>query len=283
MPNGYFGFLTVQHTYLSLLSYATPATIAGSLSDRALWDLGWWSSFALILPDSDRPAWHESTPAPEPPALLPQVVRLFHKLRGIGRPGQYQPYEVALAPGVDAAWLRYRRALAYDLLTPDLDARLWTAYPHLPVQLIKVATLLAALDWVAALPPDPPPAPKTRGYAEAPPHPPARARPDPSPWPTSPAPNPSSRPGAPASTAPSPPTAPPPPATWTPASCARSRNTPLPAPPPATSTAAWPTASPTRLRLAWPNLVTLGLVETVPAPDQPGPGRPTTYYRVASS
>jgi hypothetical protein len=42
------GFLTVPDTYLSLLSCATPASIAGSLSERALWDLGWWSSFALI-------------------------------------------------------------------------------------------------------------------------------------------------------------------------------------------------------------------------------------------
>jgi hypothetical protein len=165
------GFLTVPNTYLSLLSCATPASIAGSLSERALWDLGWWPSFALILPEPGRPDWQVSVPASEPPALLGTLVRLFRKLPGTGQPDHYRPSQVALAPDVAAAWLRYRRALAYDLLTPDLDPRLWNAYSQLPVQLIKVATLLAALDWVASLPSDDvrtrTPAPKTRGRAKA--------------------------------------------------------------------------------------------------------------------
>ena len=79
---------------------------------------------------------------------------MFRELPGTGRhPDHYRPLALTLAPGVAPAWQSYRRAVGYDLLTPELDARLWNAYCHLPLQLVKVATLLAALDWVAALPP----------------------------------------------------------------------------------------------------------------------------------
>ena len=159
----YLGFLNVPNTYLTLLTCASPDALVGALSERSLWDLGWWSSFALLVPEPSRPAWQDAAPSPEPPSLLETVVRLFKKLPGDGRPTHYRPVEVALAPDAANAWLRYQRALAYDLLTPDLDARLWNAYSQLPIQFIKVATLLAALDWVAALPPDQPPAPKPPG------------------------------------------------------------------------------------------------------------------------
>ena len=279
----YWGFLTVPNTYLSLLSCTTPATIAGSLSDRALWDLGWWSSFALILPEPGRPAWQVSAPAPEPPALLQTGVRLFRKLPGNGQPDHYRPCEVELAPDVAAAWLHYRRALAYDLLTPDLDARLWNSYSQFPVQLIKVATLLAALDWVASLPADPSPVPKTRGRAKAQEIPPpengpalgptitlphlARAQSIVEAWRAS---------------------------LHRALAAGRAATGDLDArilrqiekhgPAGATLRDVYrglADRTPNEVASRLAQLVTLGLVETIPAPDLPGPGRPTTYYRVA--
>jgi hypothetical protein len=279
------GFLTVPDTYLSLLSCATPASIAGSLSERALWDLGWWPSFALILPEPGRPDWQVSVPASEPPALLGTLVRLFRKLPGTGQPDHYRPSQVALAPDVAAAWLRYRRALAYDLLTPDLDARLWNAYSQLPVQLIKVATLLAALDWVASLPPDPPPAPKPRGRAKAPNHVPAPEN-GPVLGPTITLPH--------LARAQSIVEA------WR-ASLHRAlagdraavsgdlderilRQIEKHEPAGATARDVYHNLAdrtPKEVAARLSELVTLGLVETIPGPDLPGPGGPTAYYRVA--
>ena len=155
------GFLTVADSYLTLFGCASPADVAGSLAERSLWDHGWWSSFAFVLPEPGRPAWQPSALPPEPPELLATLLSLFRELPGTGHPDHYRPLAVQLAPGVAPAWQSYQRAVAYDLLTPELDARLWNAYCHLPLQLIKVASLLAALDWVAALPPDPPPPPRT--------------------------------------------------------------------------------------------------------------------------
>ena len=148
------GFLTASDTYLSLLAYTTPIAVAASLADRSLWDLGWWSSFAFIVPDLSPRDWREPSLAPETPALLETVVRLYKSLLGSGEPKRYRPCEVALEPTAAEAWTRYRRALVHDLRAPDLNSRLRVAYCQLPLQLVKVATLLAALDWAAALPPD---------------------------------------------------------------------------------------------------------------------------------
>jgi len=37
--------------------------------------------------------------------------------------------------------------MSYDLLTPDLDNRLYGTYGRLPTQALKIAMILAALDW----------------------------------------------------------------------------------------------------------------------------------------
>jgi hypothetical protein len=302
------GFLTVPNSYLSLLACATPASIAGSLSAPALWDRGWWSSFALLLPEPGRPAWQVPAPAPEPPELLGTVVRLFQKLPGNGQPDHYRPCQVALAPGVEAAWLSYRRALAYDLLTPDLDARLWNAYSQLPVQLIKVATLLAALDWVASLPSDDgrtrAPAPKTRGRAKA-----SNDLPAPANAPVdgltamlarlAPAPRNDSA-GGPTITLPHLARAQSIVEAWR-ASLHRAlagdraavsgdlderilRQIEKHEPAGATARDVYHNLAdrtPKEVAARLSELVTLGLVETIPGPDLPGPGGPTAYYRVA--
>jgi len=281
------GFLTATDTYLSLLAHTTPTAVAASLADRSLWDLGWWSSFAFIVPDSGHRDWREPTLGPEAPALLETLIRLFKKLPGSGESRRYRPSEVALDPGAAAAWSLYRRALVYDLRPPDLDARLRVAYCQLPLQLIKVATLLAALDWAAALPPDIAPAQPAvvpaRGRAKAQ----KQAPPQPEPFLG---------------------------LTITQAHLARAQSIveawraglhrALEAASVASTAgldvrilrqveahgAAGATArdvyrgladrTPMEVAARLNHLHTLGFVETVPAPAQPGPGRPTTHYRL---
>ncbi len=315
---GGLGFLTAPDTYLSLLTCATPATLAGSLSAPALWELGWWPSFALVTPEPGHPAWQEPAPSPEPPELLRTVVTLFKKLPGTGHPDHYRPCQVTLAPDAAGACLAYRRALVRDFLTPDLDARLWSAYSQFPLQLIKVATLLAALDWAAALPPDPPPpsaqphSHQARGRDLLFTFPPAQPRPAPKPryraglWALGPP-------------HPDPATTPP---TLTLAHLARAqaiveawRHSLHRALAAALSTASCdlvdssgaldarilrqvekhepagattrdvyrylPDRKPAEIAARLAQLVTLGLVETIPGPDLPGRGGPTLYYRLA--
>jgi hypothetical protein len=52
-----------------------------------------------------------------------------------------------LAEGVYERWNQYNKSVSYELLTDELDERLHGAYGRLPTQVIKVATILAALAW----------------------------------------------------------------------------------------------------------------------------------------
>ena len=45
------------------------------------------------------------------------------------------------------AWKRYDQAVRYALLTDALEDSLWGLYGRLPTQAVKVAIILAALDW----------------------------------------------------------------------------------------------------------------------------------------
>jgi Protein of unknown function (DUF3987) len=150
------GRLTVRSSYLSLLGASTPAALAPHLQSHALWTNGWWPRFALLTPDVERPAWcAPADEVTEPPGLAAALQHLNARLPQATWPAPPAALTVALGAGVAAAWGRYNKALRHDLLTADLDERLYGTYGRLPVQALKVATLLAALDW-----PDGPPAPR---------------------------------------------------------------------------------------------------------------------------
>jgi predicted transcriptional regulator len=59
---------------------------------------------------------------------------------------------VTLDDGVHHVWANYNRALSYTLLDDTLDGRLYGSYGRLPVQALKIATILAAMDWPAKAP-----------------------------------------------------------------------------------------------------------------------------------
>jgi hypothetical protein len=149
------GLVVIRDTALSILGAATPAELSSALSSGD-WFNGHLARFALLTPEPDyceRPAattttipdglvntlrqLHEALPSPPPLRALddttPQVTEHWTLVAEVWSP--LRVYEQAL-----------RRMTAPD---SPLDDRLRTVYGRLHVQALKVATILAALDWVA--------------------------------------------------------------------------------------------------------------------------------------
>lgn len=143
------GRVVVRNAYLSILGASTPAAMAPHMANETLWSNGWWARFALLTPDAERPTWETPTEAnpQEYEALKARLRGLYDDLPAATWPDPPEARPVILGPGVMAAWGAYDKALMFDLLTPDLDTRLWGSYGRLPSQALKVAVILAALDW----------------------------------------------------------------------------------------------------------------------------------------
>lgn len=139
------GRVIVRNAYLTLLGASTPAAMALFLNSERLWSNGWWPRFALLTPETDRPPWAISKEAGDPPTE--NLGQLYGRLPEPVWPDPPGARAVTLGTGVFDAWQRYAKAVAYDLLTPDLDTQLWGTYGRLPTQALKVATILTALDW----------------------------------------------------------------------------------------------------------------------------------------
>ncbi len=143
------GLIVVRNAYLSFLGASTPKAMAPFLADERLWGMGWWPRFALLTPESEHPEWQTPIETPEPPELPAGLSRLHDRLPRPAWPDPPESRPVLLGTEVHERWARYNKALSYDLLVASsgLDQRLWGAYGRLPSQLLKVATILAALDW----------------------------------------------------------------------------------------------------------------------------------------
>ena len=144
------GWIEIEHPYLSLLGASTPAALGQHMLVERLWSDGFWPRFALLTPEQERPEWGEPTDTPDPAELVKVLAGIYTRLP---RPAWPAPPE-ARAVTIDRAealamWNRYNKACSYDLLTVDVDSRLWGSYGRLPTHALKLATLLAVLDWAA--------------------------------------------------------------------------------------------------------------------------------------
>lgn len=148
------GLVVIRDAALSILGAATPAELAFALSTSD-WYNGNLARFALLTPETDyraRPHSHAMTP----PGDL--VQRLQHLHQRLPSPPERtldqehplsEPWTLSLE-----AWpecLAYEQALR-ELTAPAsaLDDRLRAIYGRLHVQALKIAMLLAALDWADA-------------------------------------------------------------------------------------------------------------------------------------
>ena len=161
------GRIVVSDSYLSFFGVATPHGMAEHLRNRALWENGLWSRFALVTPD-DTPPWQflgEHVPIPSAllhhyramfdlfPARVAELIAIDDSKRSYVRViGQDEPVPAELEPGVFTAWEAYAKATRYDmLLTGGIDRALFGSYGRFGTHAMKVAMLLATMD-TAALP-----------------------------------------------------------------------------------------------------------------------------------
>lgn len=141
------GRIVVRNAYLAFLGASTPTALAPHLLAERLWSMGWWPRFALLTPETERPAWHVPSHAELPRSLVDALRCLMDRLPAGTWPDPPSPISVSLGDGTFDVWSEYDRAVSHELLTEALDHRLWGSYGRLPVQALKVAICLAALDW----------------------------------------------------------------------------------------------------------------------------------------
>ena len=141
------GRLVIHNSYMSLLGASTPAAMSSHLLSERLWSMGWWPRFVILTPDTERPEWREPREMSRPSALENGLRHLYQQLPEANYPEPPHALTVTLGSAVHAAWNQYNRAMSYELLTNEVDHRLWGSYGRLPVQVLKVSTLLAAMDW----------------------------------------------------------------------------------------------------------------------------------------
>jgi hypothetical protein len=154
------GLTVVERAALSMLGVTTPAGLAAAISD-ADWANGLLVRFALITPEPD---YKERPPLKErqemPSALVDGLKRLHEKL-----PMSQDDGETTLPPGelelkvecwaeVQGYSDELRRSCKPDQ-DFELDERLKGVYGRMHVQAFKLASLLAALDWLDSEEPAP--------------------------------------------------------------------------------------------------------------------------------
>jgi hypothetical protein len=148
------GFVVVRRAYLSIAGMTTPARLKGAEINMAWYD-GLFARFGLLTPEAlpARPGDDFERPRPAyPPCLVEDLTRLAHILLPVPTyPEPVEARDVELDGEAKIAWWRYYVAVTYDLLvsgTPPTQ-QLWGNYARLPAQALKIALILAALDWAS--------------------------------------------------------------------------------------------------------------------------------------
>ena len=145
------GLVVIRDAALSILGAATPAELGSALTAND-WYNGNLARFALLTPEPDYAERAAQRQSAAPTKLAERLRRLHERLPEPPFPDalgeQRQPEVWSLAADFWAACHRYEQALrALTAPNSPLDDRLRAIYGRLHVQAIKVAILLAALDW----------------------------------------------------------------------------------------------------------------------------------------
>lgn len=141
------GRTVIHNSYLSLISASTPAAIAVHMTSPRLWANGLWPRFGLLTPEADKPKWQTPREVEIPPDLIPALETVYSRLPFSSWPEIPRAKCVSISAEAYRKWELYNKAVGYDLLTDDLDTLLWGTYGRLPTQALKIAMILASLDW----------------------------------------------------------------------------------------------------------------------------------------
>jgi len=151
------GFTVVRCASLSFLGATTPASLRRA-DVAAGWYNGLFARFALLTP-SAAPVYALTDTRPDPPpTLVTALQRLASELLPLSTfPDLPQVLDATMDREAFDGWQRYDKALIHDLLTSDdrPDGRLWGCYGRFPTKALKVALILAALDWAGGVQSEP--------------------------------------------------------------------------------------------------------------------------------
>lgn len=141
------GLVIIRNASLSMLGASTPAAMTTHLVNERLWSMGWWPRFGIVCAPEERPSWREPIPAKEPSRLRNDLHHLNNRLPVSTWIQPTGALYVCVDDDARHQWDVYNKWCSYDCLGDGLDQRLYGTYGRLPTQAIKVATLLAAMDW----------------------------------------------------------------------------------------------------------------------------------------
>jgi len=144
------GRSTIRDAYWTFLGATTPHHLHRADLD-ALWYEGLWPRFLLLTPTEVMPWVDEGDQVIRvqmPEAISAGLEGLLASLPE----GKFEdfpaPLSAQLGQGVHQAYRRYLRATMRDMLTDgQVPQRLWGVYGRLAAQALKVALLLASIDW----------------------------------------------------------------------------------------------------------------------------------------
>jgi len=159
------GWVVVRNSYMSLFGASTLAALHKSLLAAVLWSNGWWPRFGLLFPEGRR-LWADSVETPRPPMLAEGLGALFQALPRPSGGEALEALSVQLAPGVHDAWRAYDRAMRDDLQTEEIG-HMGACYGRLPTKALKIAALLAGLDWAGETEREKPPTIALRHWCRA--------------------------------------------------------------------------------------------------------------------
>jgi hypothetical protein len=156
------GKLVVQQAYLSILGATTPARLA-RLIDGSEWEDGLFARFALCTPEDEvihwQPSGRQNVHFDPPTSVLAILKDLNDRLPnprpvealddGITPPGGLRPMSARAEPEVIRRFNAYAETM-HQFTAPDsgLDERLRGNYGRFAVMVLKVATQIAATDWI---------------------------------------------------------------------------------------------------------------------------------------
>ncbi len=145
------GLVVIRDAALSILGAATPAELATALSSSD-WFNGNLARFGLLTPEPDYKERAAPKDSQTPTELASRLRSLHERLPEPPLPdalGEKKTSEAwSLSADIWTACHAYEQALrAMTAPSSSLDDRLRAVYGRLHVQAIKVATLLAAMDW----------------------------------------------------------------------------------------------------------------------------------------
>lgn len=145
------GRTIIHNAYLSVLGASTPRAMSQYLTAERLWAMGFWPRFAILLPEIDKPSWGVPKEANFSSEANKTLMNLESRLPHAEWPIMAERLAVTLGKDVHDHWSAYNKVMSYDMLeNMMIDERLNGTYGRLPAMVLKVATILAALEWPAS-------------------------------------------------------------------------------------------------------------------------------------